>query len=99
MSIDQYFGVNHQGVWKIKHNGKYSKTYKTQKAAIGDAIKRAVASEGGGRNSQVLAQNEHHTFRTEWTYGKDPYPPREGDGGDVLRTLREWLRWMTGRKD
>jgi hypothetical protein len=76
MPIDQYFVVHHQNEWKIKHNGKHSDPYPTQKAAIQVAVSRAKNSEGGGKNAQVLVQDEHHTFRTEWTYGKDPYPPK-----------------------
>ncbi len=37
-----------------------------------------AAYEAGrkGLNSQVLLQDQ---FRTEWTYGKNPYPPNTSD--------------------
>jgi hypothetical protein len=75
MPIDKYFVVRHRGEWTIKHNGRYSVHYPTQKQAIQGAITRAKRTEGRGKNAQVLVQDQHHTFRTEWTYGKDAYPP------------------------
>jgi hypothetical protein len=76
MPIDKYFVVRHQGKWAIKYNGKHSIPYPTQKAAIHGALSRARRTEGRGKNAQVLVQDQHHSFRTEWTYGKDPYPPK-----------------------
>jgi uncharacterized protein DUF2188 len=72
MPIDKYFVVRHHNEWKIKHNGKHSKPYPTELAAITDAIKWAKATQDGGRNAHVLVQDEHLNFRTEWTYGMDP---------------------------
>ncbi|MEP0323505.1 DUF2188 domain-containing protein [Bauldia litoralis] len=72
MARNQYFVVKHQGEWKIKHNGEHHGPYTTQKAAIRAAVDAAHKSEG---NSQVLVQGENNQFRTEWTYGDDPYPP------------------------
>jgi Uncharacterized protein conserved in bacteria (DUF2188) len=74
MSIDKYFVVRHEGEWTVKHNGRYSIPYRTQKEAIQGALSRARRTEGHGKNAQVLVQNTNHTFRTEWTYGDDPYP-------------------------
>ena len=75
MPIEKYFVVNHEDEWKIKHKGQHSSPYHSQADAIKDAVSRAKASSGGGKNAQVLVQDENHSFRTEWTYGNDPHPP------------------------
>jgi hypothetical protein len=63
-----------KGEWKIKVGDKHY-GYRTQ----GDAIRAAVdlAHETGrkGQDAQVLVQGRDNEFRTEWTYGHDPYPP------------------------
>jgi hypothetical protein len=75
MDRDQYFVVLHKGEWKIKHNGRYSHPYETQADAIRSAIDAAHTAPREGGLSQVLVQGQDLLFRTEWTYGKDPYPP------------------------
>jgi hypothetical protein len=75
MPIEHYFVVNHENEWKIRFNGEHSKPFRSQAEAIKAAVQRAKASSGGGKNAQVLVQGENHSFRTEWTYGRDPHPP------------------------
>lgn len=75
MDRDQYFVVLHKGEWKIKHNGRHSHPYETQADAIRSAIDAAHTAHREGGLSQVLVQGKDLLFRTEWTYGKDPYPP------------------------
>jgi hypothetical protein len=75
MDRDQYFVVLHKGEWKIKHNERHSHPYETQDDAIRSAIEAAHAAHREGGLSQVLVQGQDLLFRTEWTYGKDPYPP------------------------
>jgi hypothetical protein len=41
MARQQYFVVNHEHQWKIKHNGKHTAAYPTQTAAIKDAVGKA----------------------------------------------------------
>ncbi|MGV2495064.1 DUF2188 domain-containing protein [Pelagerythrobacter aerophilus] len=72
MARAQYFVVLHQGQWKISFNQKHYGPYDTQRDAIRAAVDAANESKG---NSQVLVQGENNQFRTEWTYGQDPYPP------------------------
>jgi Uncharacterized protein conserved in bacteria (DUF2188) len=79
MDRDQYFVVLHKGEWKIKHNGRHSHPYETQADAISSAVEAAHAAHTEGGLSQVLVQGQDLLFRTEWTYGKDPYPP-QGQG-------------------
>lgn len=72
MARIQYFVVLHEGRWKINYNGKHFGPYPTQKAAIRAAVDAAHTAKG---DSQVLVQGQDNRFRTEWTYGNDPYPP------------------------
>lgn len=72
MARAQYFVVLHEGQWKIKYDGKHYGPYATQKAAIRAAVDAAQKAQG---DSQVLVQGQDNQFRTEWTYGHDPYPP------------------------
>ncbi len=73
---EKIYVVTHGLEWKVecKHcNGKA--ITKTQSAAIGTARKH-VASLPAGTLSQILIQDKGSEFRAEWTYGKDPYPPK-----------------------
>jgi hypothetical protein len=72
----RYFVVNHQGQWKIKLDDTHYGPYATQRDAIRDAIDTAHTAGKQGFDAQVLVQGENNQFRTEWTYGNDPYPPR-----------------------
>lgn len=69
----QYFVVFHEKQWKIRYEGKHYGPFKTQKEAIQQAI---MAAKKSGLKAQVLVQGEDNRFRTEWTYGNDPYPPK-----------------------
>lgn len=75
MARTQYFVVLHQGEWKITLNGKHYGPYDTQKNAIRAAVDAAHKEGQNGRDAQVLIQGTDNKFRTEWTYGNDPYPP------------------------
>ena len=76
MARAQYFVVLHNDEWKIKHLGKHYGHFPSQTAAVKAAVERANKSGLSGEEAQVLVQGENHQFRTEWTYGHDPYPPR-----------------------
>lgn len=71
----QYFVVLHQGQWKVNFAGKHYGPYDSQRAAIQVAVATAQESGVKGYDAQVLVQGENNQFRTEWTYGHDPYPP------------------------
>lgn len=73
MARTQYFVVNHEGQWKVKLDGKHYGPYDTQAVAIRSAVDAAHKNQG---DSQVLVQGQNNQFRTEWTYGHDPYPPK-----------------------
>lgn len=72
----EYYVVKHDGQWKIKHEGKHYGPYATQRDAIHMAVNTAHKAGQSGHTAQVLVQGENNQFRTEWTYGKDPYPPK-----------------------
>ena len=65
-----------QGQWNIKSHGVHYGPYTTQRDAIRAAVDAAHQAGRNGLNGQVLLQDQ---FRTEWTYGKDPYPPKSSD--------------------
>jgi hypothetical protein len=75
MARTQYFVTLHENQWKIVLDGKHHGPYPTQKQAIRAAVDAAHTEGKAGRDAQVLVQGEDHQFRTEWTYGHDPYPP------------------------
>jgi hypothetical protein len=70
-----YYVVLHQGQWKINFNDQHHGPYQTQAAAIRAAVDAAHKSGQNGHDAQVLIQGRDNQFRTEWTYGRDPYPP------------------------
>jgi hypothetical protein len=69
-----YYVVLHQGAWKIKHDDKHYGPYRTQAEAIRDAVDTAHKAGKQGHDAQVLVQGRDNQWRTEWTYGHDPYP-------------------------
>jgi hypothetical protein len=71
-----YYVVLHEKQWKIKLGDKHYGPYATQSAAIKVAIDTAHKNGEKGFPSQVLVQGENNQWRTEWTYGNDPYPPK-----------------------
>jgi hypothetical protein len=75
MARAQYFVVLHDNQWKITHQNHHYGPYRTQQDAIHAAVDAAHKSGSQGHDAQVLVQNSENQFRTEWTYGNDPYPP------------------------
>lgn len=63
--------------WKVSLDGRVIRAgFTTQKAASDFAVHAAHADGRNGNDAQVLIQGADGRFRTEWTYGHDPYPPR-----------------------
>ena len=73
MARGRYFVISHEGRWMIKFGGKQYGPYKTQKHAVNSAIDTAHKA---GAGAQVFVQEAEDRFRTEWTQGQDPYPPK-----------------------
>jgi len=72
----QYYVVFHQNEWKISFQSTHFGPYATQAIAIRAAVDAAHTSGGKGYAAQVLIQGLNNQWRTEWTYGNDPYPPK-----------------------
>jgi hypothetical protein len=75
MERQLYYVVLHRKEWRIKYNDELYGPYETQKKALNAAIEAANRAGGSGAEAQVIVQGENNYFRTEWTYGEDPYPP------------------------
>ena len=76
MARAQYVVVLHDNEWKISFNGQHYGPYNSQRDAIRVAVDTAHKAGGQGFDAQVLVQGTNQNqFRTEWTYGHDPYPP------------------------
>ena len=77
MAGDVYTVVVYEKQWKVRFCGKHSGPYATQKEAIAAAVEAAhKAGTCNPEGAQVRAQDTNNQFRTEWTYGHDPYPPK-----------------------
>jgi hypothetical protein len=77
MARDVYYVVLHEHEWKISYNSKHYGPYDSQRRPIHAAVD--AAHKAGAKNpdgAQVRVQGENNQFRTEWTYGNDPYPPK-----------------------
>jgi hypothetical protein len=61
--------------WKVKCEHCGEEVTQTQLLAIQRA-KQHVAGFPAGTLSQILVQADGGKWRTEWTYGQDPFPPR-----------------------
>jgi hypothetical protein len=72
MARERYYVVFHDEKWKIKHK---ETSYSSQKEAIKDAVRFAHEEGSKGHDAQVLVQGQDLLFKTEWTYGHDPFPP------------------------
>jgi hypothetical protein len=76
MARAQYVVVIKNGEWMIAFEDKHYGPYGTQRDAIRVAVDAAHKSGANGHDAQVLVQGTDNKFRTEWTYGHDPYPPK-----------------------
>lgn len=61
--------------WVVRCEHCNSETKNTQFEAI-TLAKSHVTGLPQGTLSQILVQNDDGRFRTEWTYGNDPFPPK-----------------------
>lgn len=74
MAKSVYYILSSGSQWKIKYNEK-DFHYSTQAGAIRAAVDAAHKAGQLGHDAQVLIQGREGQWRTEWTYGHDPYPP------------------------
>jgi Uncharacterized protein conserved in bacteria (DUF2188) len=71
-----YYIVYHDHQWKISLNQVHYGPYANQNKAIQTAVDHAHQAGKSGFLAEVKVQGLNNQFRTEWTYGQDPYPPR-----------------------
>lgn len=71
-----YYIVSDGGHWKVRHSGA-DYPYLTRPTALSAAIDAAHSSGSRGHEAEVLVQDEDGEWHTEWTYGRDPYPPAD----------------------
>ena len=77
MARIQYVVGPHGADWQVSQGGKATTGFKTQAAAIRAAVDAAhTTGKTHSDGAQVLVQRPDGQFRTEWTYGHDPYPPK-----------------------
>ncbi len=71
----KYFVMLHEGLWKVRRDGKFYGPFRGRDAAIACAVDAAQTSGKNDRAAQVLIQAEDGEFQAEWTYGDDIYSP------------------------
>jgi hypothetical protein len=66
----------HGTQWKVHWQGETEgKIFDRKEEAIRHA-RNLIGSLPEGATSEIRVQRADGTFQTEWTYGKDPFPPR-----------------------
>lgn len=60
--------------WNVKTQGKSKAAANFEDKT--DAVDKAKEMAQNVRLSQVIIQKKDGTIQTEYTYGKDPYPPK-----------------------
>ncbi len=76
-ALHRYLVVRQDDIWLIKFEGEEYGPYKTEREAILFAIDAANKLGEQGEQSQVLQMNENREARLVWSYGHDPYPPKQ----------------------
>jgi len=76
----RYFIVQHNDEWAIKFNDEEYGPYKSKSEAMLFAIDAAQKLGEYGEQAEVVLMGEDGHFRPEWTFGRDPYPPRNVAG-------------------
>ena len=75
MAINLYVSPQ-QGNWKVHHEKESNgSVFSTKEAAITHA-RSLVKGRKEGEVLSIRVQKADGTFQSEWTYGKDPYPPK-----------------------
>ena len=72
----RYFIVQNDENWLIRFGDEQFGPYSSQKEAMLFAIEAAQKLGEQGTSTEVCLMGENGRFRPEWTYGRDPYPPR-----------------------
>ena len=73
----RYLVVRQEDVWFIHFAGEEYGPYNTERQAMLFAIDAAHKLGEQGEKTQVLVLDENGDARPAWTFGQDPYPPRQ----------------------
>ncbi|QBS42850.1 DUF2188 domain-containing protein [Nocardia sp. CS682] len=73
MARKRYWVVPDGADWSVKHEGTVVSTHSTKAQAVEAGRKVALAN----LPSQLTVKLKNGTIEQEWTYGNDPYPPRD----------------------
>ena len=68
--------LSSEGQWKVQCDHCQSE-FKPTKEEATKLARKHVASLAAGTLAQILVQGRDGRWMTEWTYGQDPFPPRE----------------------
>jgi hypothetical protein len=63
-----FFVMQHQGAWRIQHNGQFSAPFDDPESAIRKVV---VFARWSGQQSQVTVQGQNNVFQIEWTSDRD----------------------------
>lgn len=67
--------TSHGTKWKVQCDHCTDEPIKDTQAEAIKAAKKQVADLPAGTLSEIRVQGKDGKWQTEWTYGKDPYPP------------------------
>jgi len=73
----RYLVVRQEDVWFIKFDGEEYGPYKSEREARLFAVDAAHKLGEQGEATEVRLMDENGEAELIWTYGLDPYPPRE----------------------
>ncbi len=73
----RYLVVRQQEVWFIKFDGEEYGPYNSEREAMLFAIDAAQQLGQQGEDTQVSVMDEKGEAQPAWTFGRDPYPPRQ----------------------
>ena len=59
--------------WKVQHN-EIIITFESPRAALSAALEAANEAGKRGFEGRVLVERPDGEWRTEWVYGRDPFP-------------------------
>jgi hypothetical protein len=73
----RYLVVHGADLWMIKFNGEEFGPYKSEREALLFAVDAAQKLGEQGDDTQVLLMDENGEAQPVWTFGHDPYPPKQ----------------------
>lgn len=76
MAHARYYLIQHDETWMIRFDDEEFGPYRSKSEAMLFAVDAAQKLGEQGEDAQVLLMGENNHVRPEWTYGRDPYPPR-----------------------